>query len=231
MRILFFSDIHGSIKNLEEYLKIDSDFDHYVFLGDIFGYIPLEKGVLDFFRKSNLTFILGNHDLYYLKCLSESEFQKIYSNFNNAMIPLDIYEEKYGYLYETCSKYSVKDTLFLYEILLEKNITIDNLKITLAHGSPSNPFNEYIYSDNENLNELFYETNFDILALGHTHKSFIHENNGRYIINPGSCTIPRGGGNPSIIICNTNPLSFEIKEIEQKIKYRKITKTKIEVLH
>ncbi|MCK9210002.1 MAG: metallophosphoesterase [Ignavibacteriaceae bacterium] len=216
---------------MEEYLKVDSAFDHYIFLGDIFGYIPLEKDVLSFFKKSNLTFILGNHDLYYLKSLSESEFLKTYSNINRSMISSNAYEERYGYLYETCSKYKLKDTSFLFGVPLEKNIILDNLRIILAHGSPSNPFNEYIYRDNENIKELFYKFNFDILALGHTHKSFIYENNGHYIINPGSCTIPRGGGNPSIIICNTNPLSFKIKAIPQTIKYRTITKTKIEVLN
>lgn len=231
MRILIFSDIHGSIANVKNYLQTDSNFDSFIFAGDCFGYLTNMKETLNFLREKKIKMILGNHDLYYLKSISEKKFSFYYSNYHANMTSLDEYNEKYGYLYKVTKILKFTDVSFLYGQPLIKNLKINQYRFTLCHGSPENPFNNYIYQDSPCINEIFAQHKFDILVLGHTHKPFIIEKNGRFIINPGSCTLPRGGLKPTMIICEANPLRFEIIELEQQIDYKKITPNKIEQIN
>lgn len=62
MKIVFISDIHGSIDNLD---KIDFDFDKLVVLGDLFGLsASSNKVIADFLRanKEKLILLKGNCD-------------------------------------------------------------------------------------------------------------------------------------------------------------------------
>jgi putative phosphoesterase len=229
MNVVIFSDLHGRIDNILPILE-NNDYDEYIFAGDFFGYFKGGNDVLDMIKKYNIKFILGNHDIYFIRNVLPDLFYSKFYELEPKMISSQEYEMRYGYFYSTIQEIT-KSSLEIFETAnLSTHFLIDNLDFFTCHGSPDNIFNEYIYPDYKFYNDIFDNNNFDILVLGHTHKSFIFERDGRYIINPGSCTIPRGDESPTIIICNTSPLSFKITEIPQTIKYKAITRTKIKVL-
>ncbi|MHA2101601.1 MAG: metallophosphoesterase family protein [Candidatus Kariarchaeaceae archaeon] len=228
MEIFIFSDLHSNITNLD--LDYIHQFDSVIFAGDLLGYLILQPDVLDFFLEENIHYILGNHDLYFLRSLNERLFEKNFSSYRAMMIPDDEYEQKYGTLKETLEIISSYKLNQLYESSLTKRIEIDRLSIYVCHGSPINPFSEYLYPDSNNFDYIFNQYDFDILICGHTHIPFIKNKENRYIINPGSCTLPRRGLNPSFMTIKTNPLNIRLHELDQKIRYLKVTRRKIKLI-
>lgn len=229
MRILVFSDLHSNIENLLDIQKQEI-YDRLIFAGDFFGYFPFNNEILDFIKQINMNFVLGNHDLYFLRELNPEIFYKRFITLNELMLSSNDYDNKYGTLNATLNKRSQIDLDIFDNSDLSKRVKIDDIDILICHGSPNNPFDDYIYPDYEEFNELFDKYTYDVLILGHTHKQFVKEKNGRFIINPGSCTLPRGNNKPSYAIINTYPLNISIYEMDQKIKYKKITNTKIELI-
>lgn len=74
------------------------------------------------------------------------------------------------------------------EVFLE----IEGKKILVTHG--------HNYNVKYGLTNLYYkglERGADIILFGHSHCAGISETNGIYMINPGSISEPRDGGNPS----------------------------------
>ncbi len=67
-KIAVFSDIHGNFEALQSILddiKLN-DFDEVIYLGDAISLGPQPKECLELLKNSNVRFILGNHELYYL---------------------------------------------------------------------------------------------------------------------------------------------------------------------
>ena len=228
MEIFIFSDSHSNFTNLD--LNYIRQFDRVIFAGDLLGYLILQHDVLDFFLEGDIDYILGNHDLYYLRFLNERLFEKNFSSHHSLMLPTDMYQERYGALKETVEIISPYKLDQLYSSNMMKRLVIDGLSIYVCHGSPMNPFNEYIYPDSNKLDYIFSQYDFDILICGHTHIPFIKKKENRYIINPGSCTLPRRGLNPSFMTINTNPFNIRLHELDQKIRYSKITRSKIKLI-
>lgn len=228
MEIFIFSDLHSNLTNLD--LNYMRRFDRVIFAGDLLGYLILTPDVLDFFLENDIDFILGNHDLYFLRALNKKLFEKNFPNHQDIMIPGDKYQEKYGTLNETVEIISSYQFNQLYDSHLTKRLEIDGLSIYVCHGSPMNPFMEYLYPDSNKFDYIFDQYNFDVLICGHTHYPFIKEKENRFIINPGSCTLPRGGLNPSFMTITTNPFNIRLHEIDQNIRYSKVTKSKIKLI-
>ncbi len=228
MEIFIFSDSHSNFTNLD--LNFILQFDRVIFAGDLFGYFILQPDVLDYFLKEDIDYILGNHDLYLLRSLNEKLFNKNFSIHQAMMLPDDKYQDKYGTLKETVEIISSYNLNKLYNSNLTKRLEIDGLSIYVCHGSPINPFNEYLYPDSDKFDYIFNQYAFDILICGHTHIPFIKKKENRYIINPGSCTLPRRGLNPSFMTINTNPFNIRLHELDQKVLYSKITRSKIKLI-
>lgn len=230
MKILLFSDIHGNVDNIIDVLESNM-FDEYIFAGDAFGYFSEGKKVLELFVKYKVKIILGNHDLYFLRALDPDWFNSRFSTLSSEMLSSDAYNAKYGYLYDTLEDIKSFDIEFLKKANLSASYTIANMNISVCHGSPENTFNGYIYPDYEFFDNIFNEQTFDLLILGHTHKSYIKEKEGRFIINPGSCTIPRGDHLPSYAVFETDKREASIYTIEQKINFIRETKNKLKLVN
>jgi len=93
MEIFIFSDSHSNFTNLD--LNYIRQFDRVIFAGDLLGYLILQRDVLDFFLEEDIDFILGNHDLYFLRFLNERLFEKNFSSHHTLMLPTDMYQERY----------------------------------------------------------------------------------------------------------------------------------------
>lgn len=68
----------------------------------------------------------------------------------------------------------------------EKIIQIQNYRVLLTHGHRF-----YVNYGTENLYKAAIENCCDIVMYGHTHIPRIEEQNGIYIVNPGSISLPR----------------------------------------
>lgn len=226
MKIFIFSDIHGKVDNILPVLEQDI-FDEYLFAGDLFGYFMGGRDVIELVSKYNVKFILGNHDLYFLRQIFPEWFRLKFAEVEKKMITADEYNSRYGYLYSSLLEIKCYDLSFFENIGLSKRISIDNLNILMCHGSPQNPFNGYIYPDYEYFDELFDNTAFDILILGHSHKDFIKIKENRFIINPGSCTLPRSEASPSYAVFDSNERSASIHYLNQNLNFTKQTKSKL----
>ena len=75
--------------------------------------------------------------------------------------------------------------------------------------------------------DIFNDNLFDILILGHSHKSFIKTKNNRFIINPGSCTIPRGNDTPTYVIFDSDEHKAIICDLNQNLSFIRETKNKL----
>jgi len=227
MKIIVFSDFHGRIDNIKPIIE-SKKYDEYIFAGDMFGYFEASPEIIDLMIEYNVKFILGNHDLYFLREMMPEFFASRFQSYESKMISSEEYEAKYGYLYSSIEKISNTKPEFFENIDLSARFFLDGVDFFVCHGSPSNILEEYIYPDYEYFDKLFEEFQFDVLVLGHTHKNFITENNGRFIINPGSCTIPRGVGNPPTYIeFDTDKMSACVNELNQLVDYYKITRSKL----
>ncbi len=231
MQILIFSDLHGKIQNIEE-LFGSINFDDYIFAGDIFGYFTCGEEVTDLLIKNHVKFILGNHDMYFLRELSPTLFDQRFGYLNEVMITGDAYNQKYGCLYDTVKKINKSTVDYLFESSLSENFSIHNLRFFVHHGSPYNSFDQYIYPDYEKMNQIFEDFDFDVMILGHTHKPFIklHQIGNRIIINPGSCSLPRGNSLPTVAIFDTQNMSANLKKLKQKINFKRETYTRLKEL-
>jgi putative phosphoesterase len=228
VEIIIFSDLHSNPRNLDlDYIR---RFDRVIFAGDFLGYLIFQPEILEIFSWENIDYILGNHDLYFLRAYDEYSFEKVFSDYQTIMIPGEEYQERYGTLHETTEILTSYDLDPFYDAHLTKKFELDGLSILACHGSPMIPFNEYLYPDSNKFDFIFKEYKFDILICGHTHIPFIKNQENRYIINPGSCTLPRGGHNPSYMTINTKPFNIRLHEIDQKLQYKKVTRNKIKLI-
>ena len=189
MILAVFSDIHGNVYSLEKALQLMDRYkpDKYLFLGDMAGYYYYQNECIELLDNlDNLVSIKGNHDSYFLKCLSNK----------NALEKLD---KKYGQSYSLLyNKITEKSKEFFYSLAeFEKNNYYE-----AYHGSPNNYLEEYIYPDTK----IEFNIGVPFLFLGHTHYSMNRKLNDTMIINPGSIGQPR----------DFNQGSFSIVDIKDK---------------
>jgi putative phosphoesterase len=229
MKILIFSDIHGRVDNILPIFQ-ENIFDEYIFAGDFFGYFKGGREVIELFLEYNVKFILGNHDLYFLREIDPLWFKTKFSNFNIDLISSEEYDNRYGHLYDSIQEIKSFDIDFIKKANLTTRFCIDGLDFLVCHGSPQNPFDGYVYPDYEHFDNVFDSDKFDVLVLGHTHKSYIQEFKGRFILNPGSCTLQRGNELPSYIEFDTIKKSVIIHNIDQKLNFVRETKNKLTLL-
>lgn len=90
---------------------------------------------------------------------------------------------------------------------LERIIEIEGRKIFMTHG--------HKYNIKKDIRNLYYrgkELEVDIVLFGHTHISYLFQEDNIKIFNPGSPTLPRGNSGASIGVINfgQDTIDFEI---------------------
>lgn len=205
MILAVFSDIHGNVSSLEEALKLMDTFkpDQYLFLGDMAGYYYYQNESIELLNSlDNLVSIKGNHDEYFLKCLSnKDELKKLDKK----------YGQSYSLLYSNVTEKSKK---FFYSLAeFEKNEDYE-----AYHGSPNNFLEEYIYKETD----IELRTTVPFVFLGHTHYPMTKKVNDTLIINPGSIGQPRDYNKGSFSIVDLKDKKVEnIRYIYQKSQLEK----------
>lgn len=202
MKIALLSDIHANIYALKAVLD-DLDKEHVekiLILGDYTGYYYWPGDVVDLLMKDTRCFgIAGNHE-------------KILHQFLSDPASADKYRQKYGSGYDSCLKQLSDQNLnWLFSLPDEAVFDAGGLQFYLSHGALGST-EKYIYPDAsiEELRANYSDKQFTV--FGHTHYPFLHQNDGKFLINPGSVGQPRDlSGSASYVIIDINNLVIRFK--------------------
>ncbi len=194
MRVLVFSDIHGNLTALEAVLEAAGEVDAYWFLGDLVGYGPDPEACVQRVRSlPNLLCLQGNHDAAITGLLEIGFF--------NA--------EARRSLEWTRHQLSADALAFLRACPPQRVLTSEG--ITLVHGSPRRPLEEYLLTPSAAKRALRYlETPLAFVGHSHLPLAFVERHgrvrhlvgqpgatftpqDERVILNPGSVGQPRDG--------------------------------------
>jgi len=206
MKIAIMSDIHANIYAFEtvlnefKRLKVDK----VLVCGDLIGYYYWPKEVLDHIVGNDMfTCIRGNHEDIFKETLSS----------NKAAL---FYRHKYGSGYDVCKRDLTVSQLEWLDLLPESlEVDFDGVTFFMSHGSLTST-NEYLYPDSSTEELIRNYSNSDFTVFGHTHYPFIHTNNGKYLLNPGSIGQPRDiGGYSSFVTISTHNKAV----VSHKIKF------------
>ena len=169
MRIAVFSDIHGNLEALKEILKDirNENIDEIICLGDVIGLGPDSRECLDIIINSNIKFILGNHELYYLFG-SDIDYN------------VDLEEKKHNeYIASTMTDYEKK---YLEKCPLFIECKYGNNKFRFMHFLIKDKTMKYPYHSlnllttlKDCLGDVVKKTNADYIFVGHEHTGFDYE--------------------------------------------------------
>lgn len=184
IKIAVFSDVHGNLPALKTVLNdIKSRGIHQKFcLGDLIDFAPWPNEVIDLIRSQNIACLLGNHD------------ERI--AFDIPLIPLEKHsaqETQARFLAIDHSRKTISATnkAFLAELpfhlKLNYKVGTKHWKIQLVHATlHSNDTYVFENEKEEIFSEMLRQADADLLVMGHTHVSFVKQNNSNWAINCGS---------------------------------------------
>jgi putative phosphoesterase len=201
MKVAIFSDIHGNLESLNEFIEITNsmNIDINIFLGDLCGYYfnPIE--VIEKLQNMKSLFtIRGNHDDIFINLIECDDLNEI-----------QLYVDKYGSSFnEFKSNASNKHIQFLKSMTFKNIIEIDSLIFTLVHGGLNDNLNQKVFPDSD-LN-FIHDIKSDIFVCGHTHYGFFKEIGNKTIINPGSLGQPRDGKKSSFAVFDTSTMKTDL---------------------
>ncbi len=168
------SDIHGNLPALEAVLEAMGEVSTILCAGDIVGYNPYPREVIDMVISRGIVCIRGNHD--------RAVLGEDYSRFNPYAAAAARWTRR-----QLDSRY----LSFLESLPDSKILRVEGMKIAIHHGSPWDE-DMYVYPDMVTEEYLRFD-NPDILVLGHTHVPFIKKSPSGIVLNPGSVGQPRDG--------------------------------------
>jgi diadenosine tetraphosphatase ApaH/serine/threonine PP2A family protein phosphatase len=205
MKVALLADIHANLPALLGVLGEIKGLPKFC-AGDLVGYNPFPNEVIELVKKENITSTMGNHDL--------------------AVVTGDTswFNHEAALAIEWTRKNLKKENRNFLKTLPR---TYEN-DFYMAHGSPRNPIDEYIYEDDPAyvFGDFENYTKNDIIALGHTHVPFVKRIEEKLIFNPGSVGQPRDyDSRASYAVLDTASREVEIKRVEYEIEKtsRKIT--------
>jgi putative phosphoesterase len=206
LRIVIISDVHS---NLDAFLAVIANlppYDNLVFLGDLVGYGPQPNEVVDQLRQLHPKgALLGNHD-YAVATGDTSGFSP------HAEVAV-----------KWTRRHIKQETLdYLSGLHPSARITLNNTRLALFHGSPSDPLSEYIFPwiDHQSAKGIIEKAGSPLVLLGHTHMPMLYSFDEEMLANPGSVGQPRDGdprASFAILTLSEGKFSFEMKRVEYDI--------------
>ena len=165
MRIGVVSDVHGNIAALEAALgALDGRVDEVWCAGDIVHEYRFHSETVLRLRDAGVTAILGNHDHVLLSAAGAG-----------ARARPGVDEEALAWLAALPYRHEA---------------TIDGRRVLMVHGSPWEPYGNYLSGGNPKWREA-PELGVDVVVTGHTHDPFVERHGGTLVVNPGSLGEPR----------------------------------------
>lgn len=204
-KVAVFSDIHGNYEALDVIINDikENNYDEVIFLGDLISLGPDSKACIKRMSEENIRWILGNHDLYYLKGTDRFniEHEKL---------------EHYKWIYKTLDE--------------EDKKLIDNhdLSYTIYKNGKCLKFTHYFIRDirydypyysigtikRMKVKDILRNLDSDYLFYGHDHMPGMLKLGDKYLIDVGSsgCVKDDFTFYTSVII--DKEISIEIKKIK-----------------
>tara|TARA_B110000211_G_scaffold227930_1_gene283424 strand:+ start:181 stop:876 length:696 start_codon:yes stop_codon:yes gene_type:complete len=183
MKLAILGDIHGNHLALKAVLNSASNegVDKLLITGDLVGYYPFVREVLELLQDWNHIAVAGNHEVMFKRAISDVTFLEMITKKYGSSIKIAL---------ETLSQEQIN---FLATMPIIMEFEISNRAIILCHGSPVD-VDEYIYPDSD-LSKLTWldSHSSQIILCGHTHYPMLREMNSTTILNPGSVGQPRNG--------------------------------------
>ncbi|MBQ9361181.1 MAG: metallophosphoesterase family protein [Lachnospiraceae bacterium] len=198
MKLVILSDAHGNriyfdtvIRQLE---KINADM--IICLGDIFGYFPDGRYVMECLRGMGAKLLKGNHEAMLL-----------------GELPLDYDKDALYKLRQEKEQINPQDKEFLANLDSSFILSADSKRLLFVHGSPMDTVNGYLYEDDRKYD--WNEPDFDYVFMGHTHRPFVKKVRNTTFVNVGSCGLPRDIGlSPSYCVFDSVSEDIRIERIQ-----------------
>ena len=186
-RIAILSDLHGNSAATSAVLAdIDSVKPDAVYcLGDLVGYGARPNEVIDLIRARGIPTIVGNYDGGVgsdrddCGCAYKDEGER---------------ERGQQSLIWTRSVVTAAHKEFLRGLPFDIRLDLEGVRIRLVHGSPRR-INEYLFEDRDerSLERIARAAECDMLVFGHTHKPWLRQIAGVWMVNAGSVGKPKDG--------------------------------------
>ena len=174
MKLGIVADVHGNIEGLRRALDLMGPVDELLCAGDAVYQFRFSNDVIALLREREARYILGNHERVLLGPSGEAAR-------SGPNVQRDLLEYMAGRPYRI-------------------EMQVDGRTLVMVHGSPFEPYDEYLYPNSPNLQKLA-QIEADFIVLGHTHYQ-MEERVGRVlVINPGSCGEARDHRNGFRLSC------------------------------
>ena len=166
MKLGIISDIHANVPGLQRALEIfeEERCDEILCAGDSFYQFRFSNEVIETLKERKIRLVLGNHEDTLLS--RDGERAR-----NAPWVRQDLVEwiSEQPYRLET---------------------KLDGKLLLVTHGSPWDPWKEYLYPTDPKLQRV-KDLEQDVIILGHTHYQMALRFGNKLVINPGSAGEPR----------------------------------------
>ena len=183
MKIAVLGDVHGNHLALEAVLSsaVRQNVDRLLVTGDLVGYYPFVREVLELLDPWDRQVVKGNHEVMLQHALLDLAYLERITKKYGSSIKIAI---------ETLTKKQLEELVNMPKVI---ELELNDMLITLCHGSPVD-VDEYIYPDSD-LSKLSWLNDIEsqLIFCGHTHYPMLLEWNGKEILNPGSVGQSRNG--------------------------------------
>lgn len=159
MKIGVISDIHCNAKGLLGALEGMADCDEVFCAGDAVYGFRWSNEVIELLRTRGVIMVMGNHDRDFMR----------------------VWHERGG----SNGKIDPENLAFIERTPFQRKIEIGGQRILIAHGSPIEPYWDYVFHGSQRYRD-FSQIDTDILLLGHTHVSYVDLSGKVLVCNPGS---------------------------------------------
>jgi len=167
VRLGVVSDIHCNIGALDAALAAMGDrVDEVLVAGDAVYEYRLSNDVVERLRDIGAPYVLGNHEMVLL---------------SPAGAPARARPEV-----------RASNLEFLATVPTRLELTFGGTRLLMVHGSPWEPYNDYLYETSPGWARCEEEDLADILVVGHTHVPMAARKGRTLVVNPGSVSEPRG---------------------------------------
>ncbi|MCX6020686.1 MAG: metallophosphoesterase family protein [Chloroflexi bacterium] len=184
MKIGIISDVHCNVQGLQGALEGMEDCDEVFCAGDAVYGFRFSNDVIDLIRTRGVRMVMGNHDRDFLRVWKERGGSNGHINPENLE--------------------------FLIDTPYQLQIELGGRRIWMTHGSPIEPYWEYVFHHNPKYKK-FGELETDILLLGHTHEAHVERVGKVLICNPGSAGEMRDPTRPFLTYATIDLQSEEAK--------------------
>lgn len=166
MKIAIISDIHANARALRRVFDDLPSVDRVLCAGDAISEFRFCPDTVDLLRRHDVACIQGNHEH-------------------------TLFERNPGYLAKCRAAHAPDLMDMLAGAPKSLDLVESGTRIHMVHATPWSPFSGYIPPGSPHLARIALLP-FDVVILGHTHVAMVETAGAVTVINPGSCSEPRG---------------------------------------